>query len=622
MEQPVSAGRQSSARQAFLAAWALLLAAKLALALQLPPFVDEAFYAWESRHLAWAYSDLPGMTAWLIALGQRIGGDGVFGMRWPFLLMGVAIPWLVMRLARRWFGAEAGWQAAMLALLMPLTAVSGVLALPDVPLVFAALLCVDAIARLLERVDHRAAAQLAIGLAIGAFTHYRFAAVILAGIVGVLLSPAGRALLREPRVWFAVGVGAAAWLPLLWWNVEHAGAGLSFQLVERHPWRLHADGAIWPLVQLLVLTPGLLLLMLLTLREAWRRWRSEATGHWGLLLGAGGIASVGFMPLAFMVDSERLSLHWPHAGWLLLATAAPVLWSGWQRWLRVLTLGLAIAVVGISLAWLAVAANGTWRTHSADSRWYADNFSGWDVLAEEVAAELARNPDTKIIADNFKVAAQLSFALRLNDAQLVVLPHPLNGHHGRAEQLRLWNLLREPAELRGWDSALLVVEDTARPLKDRLLAYQQQERAFAGLPRPQVLSVDHGRKRFLLYRMDEPPTAPGTTPALAYVDAPLPGAPLDRRFELRGWAFKDAVGLERVEVTIDGEPIGQAIYGLPMPGVAEYWRVSTDPHHPHVGFRLDVDLTGRPPGRYWLGLVLHGHDGSIEPWPEQPIELR
>ncbi|HEX5756272.1 MAG TPA: glycosyltransferase family 39 protein [Arenimonas sp.] len=618
----MSAGRQTSARNAFLAVWALLLLTKLALLVCLPPFVDEAFYAWESRHLAWAYSDLPGMTAWLIALGQSIGGEGVFGMRWLFWLLGAVIPWQVWLLARRWFGAAAGWQAAMLASLMPLTAVSGVMALPDVPLVFAALLCVDAMARLLQRVDRGAALQLAVGLAMGAFTHYRFAAVILAGIVGVLLSPVGRALLREPRVWMAVGVGAAAWLPLLWWNLEHGAAGLSFQLVERHPWRLHAGGAIWPLVQLLVVTPGLLLLLLLTLSEVWRRWRAEPSGKWGLLLGAGGIASIGFMPLAFMVDSERLSLHWPHAGWLLLAVAAPSAWQRWPGWARLTTCVMAALGAATVLLWLAIAGMPQWRTELAASSLHPGNFSGWNELATTVAEQLEREPTTRIIADNFKVGAQLAFALRLGDEQLAVLRHPLNDHHGRTGQLRQWDLLREPAQLSGQGPALLVVEDTARPLKDRLVAYQEQERAFNGLPLPEVLNIDHGRKRFLLYGLHQAATAPGTTPALAYIDAPLPGAEVGRHFELRGWAFKDAVGLQRIEVTLDGHSIAQAQYGASMPGVAEYWRVSTDPQHPNVGFRLEVDLGDRPPGRYWLGLVLHGRDGSYEPWPAQPIELR
>ena len=50
-------------RRRFLLAWCLVLSCKLLLAAHVPLFVDEAFYWQESRHPAWAYSDLPGLTA-------------------------------------------------------------------------------------------------------------------------------------------------------------------------------------------------------------------------------------------------------------------------------------------------------------------------------------------------------------------------------------------------------------------------------------------------------------------------------------------------------------------------------------------------------------------------------
>ncbi|MFX5697250.1 hypothetical protein ABTE35_19400, partial [Acinetobacter baumannii] len=62
------------ARRAFWTLWTLVLAAKIALAARLPLFVDEAFYWQEGQHLAWAYSDLPGLTAWLTRLGVELGG--------------------------------------------------------------------------------------------------------------------------------------------------------------------------------------------------------------------------------------------------------------------------------------------------------------------------------------------------------------------------------------------------------------------------------------------------------------------------------------------------------------------------------------------------------------------
>src|SRR5690606_33305078 len=128
-----------------------------------------------------------------------------------------------------------------------------------------------------------------------------------------ILAPPGRRLFRESRLWLALLPGALAWLPLLHWNLQHHGAGLAFHFAERHPWTWQPQGLAWPLVQALLLTPPLLLALLAALREAWRR-RHEAAA-WPFLLGAGGVATLGWFLLGFFTDSERVSFHWPLAGW-------------------------------------------------------------------------------------------------------------------------------------------------------------------------------------------------------------------------------------------------------------------------------------------------------------------
>ena len=92
-------------------------------------------------------------------------------------------------------------------------------------------------------------------------------------------------------------------------------------------------------------------------------------------------------------------------------------------------------------------------------------------------------------------------------------------------------------------------------------------------------------------------------------------------FTAAGWAFKDGAGLSKVEVTIDGVVVATADYGQAMPNVAEYWRISNDPHQPDVGFKAEVDASAFSPGMHWLGLRLHGVDGTVEQWAEQPIRI-
>jgi hypothetical protein len=103
------------------------------------------------------------------------------------------------------------------------------------------------------------------------------------------------------------------------------------------------------------------------------------------------------------------------------------------------------------------------------------------------------------------------------------------------------------------------------------------------------------------------------------VDSPAPDATLAGSFDVVGWAFKDDVGIARVDILIDDRLVAVARYGTPAPHVAGYWKISGDRHHPDVGFVGRVDPSGIPPGPHWLALRLHGVDGSTEPWPPQRV---
>jgi hypothetical protein len=258
------------------------------------------------------------------------------------------------------------------------------------------------------------------------------------------------------------------------------------------------------------------------------------------------------------------------------------------------------------------------RARLAESSVYPDNFAGWTEVAAAVRA--AAPPGTRVVADNFMLGAQLGFAL--GDPAIPVLDHPLNHKHGRAAQLQQWGLERHDRADFGAGPALLVIEDTARPLKQRLAGYHDLCRRLGPLPAPRVLDVDHGRKRFLLYRIGALQDGNRCElPALAWIDTPAPGARAAGSLHVAGWAFRDGSGLRAVDVTIDGAVRARAAYGQPMPNVAAYWGISTDPNQPRVGYAADVDLHGIAPGTHWLGLRLHGSDGRVEDWPEQSIEV-
>ena len=603
---------EQRARTIFLVLWTLITAVKLVVAARLPLFVDEAFYWQEGQHLAAAYSDLPGLTAWLARLGVELGGNHVLALRLPFLAIGAMLPWMVSRIATRWFGAVAGWQAGSLTVLMPLSATLGMLAVPDVPMALAAVLCLDAGARLLRNVDAAAAVKLSLGLVIGALSHYRFIGVIVVGFIALLLLPQGRRTLRDPRVWVALAVGVMAWLPLLAWNADNQDAGLKFQVVERHPWAFQWSGLWFLVIQPMLVTP-ILCIAMWKVALAGTRSGGGARAQWRYFGLVGAVSTLAIFALGFFTDVERISFHWPLPGYLALLVAVPVVLNGWPRWLRRTGWWLAGAGLALAFSYYLVASSPGLREQLAGDKYYPRNFAGWAPLADEVRKELAgMPPGTRVLAGNFKVGAELGFQLR--DPRIEVLRHPLNDKHGRTAQLGLWGLLHD-----GQRDApmLLVLSPSDQRYRDLLERYHDICAQVGPLPPPRVVSQDHGYQRFLLLKLPaQRIDGPCVTPAMAWVDAPLQDEKVAGRMEVRGWAFKDGVGLSRVELLIDGQPVGDAVYGRAY-DITAAWKISTDPQHPRVAFDATLDTRQLAPGKHWLGMTLYGNDGSVEQWQEQ-----
>ena len=613
--------RRLEMRTVFVVLWSTIVLLKLAIAARLPLFVDEAFYWLEGQHPAFAYSDLPGLTAWLIRIGTELFGDGLLAVRLPFIAISALVPWLVVRLTAREFDAQAAWLSGCAALLLPLLGSLGVMALPDAMLALATILCLDAGVRLLRNVTHGAALLLALGLSLGALSHYRFIAVIGVGIVALLMIGKGRDALRDPRVWIAIATGAAAWIPLLVWNVDNAEAGLRFQMVDRHPWALHADGWQFLVIQAAMVTPLLFAALLLA---AWRFRRASDDAARFLAL-SGGLLVLGFFVLGFVADTERASFHWPLPGWLALLPLLGFVLLSWPRWLRVtMWATLVLGFVGV-VGYYAMVSISEVRERGAGLKWYPSNFAGWNTLADAVRDELAAMPDdTVLVADNFKIGAELGFAL--GHPRIRVLDHPLNRHHGRAPQLQLWGLqLDDRAGLEG-RPALLVTGANDVKFSALLQRYQTVCARMGVLPVSRVVNADRGAQRFILSRLDgsaAPPEGTCITPALAHIDTPVPGARVDAPFELRGWAVKDGSGIASVAITLDGAPIAQAQYGAANPWVVEQFLRgdSRDPAGANIAFSVTLDPATFAPGRHWLGLTITGKDGSVEQWAQQPIEI-
>lgn len=483
---------------------------KLWLAARLPLFVDEAFYWQESRHLAWTYSDLPALTAWLIHAGEVLFGHSELAVRSLFLAMALAIPLAVRRLATRHGGERAGWQAACWTLALPLLASFGVLALPDVPLTLFCVLAVDLLDRLADRPRSlHLAGLLGVVLALAWLSHYRAAILWLAGLAFLLATARGRRMGANRGIWIAVAIGLCGLLPALMGDAPIGGDALRFQLLERHPWAFHADALLQPLEQVLVTTPLLWALLVATGIAGWRRLRRPPAAPGPLLdvlLCVAATFVLGYFLLGLYADAQRFRVHWPLPGWLLLIVALPPMLRHWtavrpgMRWLTGLAAAMAALATLAVHGYFAVASTPGGAGFLSRYKAFPEHFVGWNEAAATTRQLLERpgSADAILVADNFMLAAELDFA---GDGARPVysLDHSLNAKHGRAPQLRLWQRDEAGLSAQRGRTVLLVVDESAGRERDRPAWLSSLCGRIAGLSPLERLDLYDGRKRFAWY---------------------------------------------------------------------------------------------------------------------------
>lgn len=611
-----------TSRALFVGAMLALALAKAWLAWRLPLFGDEAFYWLESRHLDWGYSDVPGLTPWLVALGTATVGESPFGVRLPTLLLGLAIPLLVFAWARRFAGDGDARAAALLSMLLPLGAGVGVLALPDVALTVAALWLAIALAHALDSGRWRDWILFGLALAFGLLAHYRFA-LLAAGALGFLLwMPRGRALWRDRRFWLALAIGALGLAPTLAFNLAHDFAGLRFQFVERHPWAFQSSGFAEPLVQLAVATPALGVLLVAAIVRALRARGDRSAPHDVLAGCAGGLLLL-HLALALFADAERVRFHWTLPAMLLALPLVPDLLRDWReaggrlraprRLLAQLAVPLALAGTLGLFGLLVLATRPADGADAAPRRQQPDNLRGWREVGAW-AARLARGaPQRVLIADHFMGAAQVDFALR-DPRPVYALDHPLNAKHGRQAQLAVMRRDEAALAAAGWREGLLFVEETSRREIDRVPAALALCERFGSVRHLDERVLFGGRWRWHAYavtpRREARHARPCELPAQADWTLPLPPArSAPGAIDVAGWAAQDFTGVRGVEVLLDGAPRARADYGGDFPGMRGQWPMSADPNHPRVGFRARLVLGDDDRGERVLALRVTGNDG-------------
>lgn len=622
----------------FLIGFLSIAGLKLLFATVLDLYSDEIFYWQASTRPALAYSDLPFMAAFLTGIGTFLFGNSALAVRSFFLVLGSSIPFLVYWIAVPLMPRQHAKEAAALTLCLPLGAFLGLLAVPDVPLLFFGLL----LAGCLERATRLGSLKFwfATGLvaALGVSTHYRFALYIVAAVLYLLVFRDQHRHWKSPGLWLAAALLLIGLYPAVAYNLGNQLSGIDYHLLERHPWEFQAEGMLHPLKQAVLVTPllygALLYTLLLLMRQA--RAGDSRRGLFALLA----LVNLGvYLVLAPWTDSTRTSIHWPLSGYLPLMLFLPETLRTLRAQLStrmspIAATRLLAITIGIGFAGSLVALLGVGSQSLQDQLRpllgkgvLSNKMAGWKELNTRVSALLDK-PEmgdvALIVTDNYYTGAQLELSLE-KDLRVYNIDTDKAARDGRSFQYALWGNNEDGLVAEAGNSALFITEDSTLTVPDKINVLTRACARFEYLEFVEQLTLFDGEKAFSLYQGRNVGGDSGANrcpkPSLGWVDQPAAGSTTDEVLTVSGWIINEGLGVESIEVLIDDVSVGMVRYGTLRPDVVTAMQVRDDLNAPNLGFEFSVESTSLPTGRVELSFKTTGISGEVQKFGAREIDI-
>lgn len=612
---------------------ALLIAvagAKLWFAAHLGLHFDEAFL-W---HLAWrpalGFSNAPYLGGLLHLAGLWLLGDSALGLRLSSWLLGSSIPVAVYFLALPVVGRRDAIYAAGLTIAVPMLGLMGILSHEQ--FLFFAVAGLAAFERAVrtDRMRYWILAGLLLGL--GLAIHHRMAMVGFALFVYLVVTPRGRTVWRRPGIYVAGAAALLLSLPTLIVLFQGDADAFMFQFFERHPWQFQPRQLLYPVIQMLVVTPPMFVLLAAALARAVGAARA-GNDQAGLLAVFAVTILAFYVPMVTIADTARLNLHWVLPAYVPLLVFAPPLlrrfWRdghrrvpGWlNRPLAALTPGLGIAVVVSAFVGLVVLSGPVARMPELLLRQTDPEFIGWPgfVAAGERFYRAFPGDPPIVVGSDYRVAARFGFGIGLRGDTYVL---DLSGHNereGAAAQYRSWRM--DAAALsadRPGARALLILQDADYMYHSQINVAGLQDLCdrFVDFEYLGDYEMEGGHKYFRFFaasvrRAADPawdPTVSCPTLPQAYIGQPRRGRTATGNFNVFGWAMAEPGGVADVEVLLDGAPLATQ-YGIQWTEEATLNPWIGDPRRPNVMFLHRFDPAEHAPGRHTLSIRVHPVDG-------------
>ena len=207
-------------KRLFLLAW-LVLGLLQAYFTQLMD--DESYYWVYSRHLDWGYFDHPPMVALLIKIGY-----GIFHNEFGVRVCMVVLNFFTLIITDKLIARRDNRIFYLLLCSMGALQLGGMLAVPDVPLIFFAALYFWLYRSFLEQQSWKNTFLLALSMALMFYSKYHGILLVAFTVISNLN------LLRVFKFYIAVIITTLLFLPHIYWQYAHGFPSLQYHLVERN----------------------------------------------------------------------------------------------------------------------------------------------------------------------------------------------------------------------------------------------------------------------------------------------------------------------------------------------------------------------------------------------------
>jgi 4-amino-4-deoxy-L-arabinose transferase-like glycosyltransferase len=357
---------------------------------------DESYYWLFSKNLDWGFFDHPPFVAVLIRIFSFLP-HGELAVRAGFILLQALSVTILLKMIK----PERHWNALLLFFAFPLASFSGLLALPDLPLLFMTVLYCFCLKQYLEKSDTRSIIGLSLVIPVLLYAKYHGILLIFFTILAV-----PKILLRKD-FYIITFISLILFLPHMKWQYDHDFATLRYHFLERPK----ADFQIKRLFEYLaaqIFLPGLFVGPVVW----WTVFKHKAKDDFERALK---FISIGVV-LFFFISTFSKKFE---ANWTIFLTMPLILLtlehSLWDKKILLRTLiGCSVLVIFFRLFFLSTSVKRL------------NEFHGWKKWAQDISSKC----EDPLLANTYQVASKLSFYLQRP-------VHALN-YHSRKNQFDFW----------------------------------------------------------------------------------------------------------------------------------------------------------------------------------------